>query len=268
MPELPEIRNLARQMDEALVGGAIDDVHVQQEKCLNVPVRDFTDSVNGASVTAVRPRGKWIFADLDNDRRLLMNLGMGAEVRWGPQPLDDYQVAFGFSSGQHLCLKFWWFGHVHIADSGNAGAHALTSELGPDALSKDLSLDAFLELISSRRGQIKPLLQNQKFIAGIGNVYVQDILFDAGIHPQTRVPDIPRDKLCLLHDRMRSHLTRAVELAGIAYERDLYGEPGRITDFLVAYRDGQACPRCGAEIEKLRVGASSAYVCAVCQPRT
>ncbi len=267
MPELPEIYSLAGQMDEAMGGGVINNVDVHQEKCLNVSLSDFTTSVVGASVSGVQPRGKWIFADLDNDRRLLLNLGMGAEVRWGPQPLDEYQVRLEFSSGHHLCLKFWWFGHVHVTDRSRPGEHAMTADLGPDALSEDLTPDVFYDLVAGRRGQIKPLLQNQKFLAGIGNVYVQDILFEAGIHPQTRVPDIPAHKLRLLYDTMRSQLTRAVDLSGIAYERDLYGEPGRVTDFLVAYRDGEDCPHCGTEIEKLRVGASSAYVCPACQPR-
>lgn len=267
MPELPEIYTLASQMAQEMTGEVIDAVDVRQDKCLNVSVPDFASSVIGASVAEVRPRGKWIFADLSNDRQLLINLGMGAEVRWEPHPLDEYQVRIGFVSGHHLCLKFWWFGHVHVTDRSRPDGHAMTADLGPDALSEDLTPDRFCELIGSRRGQIKPLLQNQKFLAGIGNVYVQDILFEAGIHPQTRVPDIAPQKLRQLYDTMRNQLTRAVELSGIAHERDLYGEQGKVTDFLVAYRDGQDCPRCGTQIEKLRVGASSAYVCPTCQPR-
>lgn len=264
MPELPEIYALAARLDEVMTDEVIERAEVRQEKCLNLPVARFTDCVAGARVTGITPRGKWIFVHLTQGRKLLLNLGMGADVRWDER-LEEPQIELVFRSGSSLCLKFWWFGHAHLVDDDARSQHPGTAGLGPDALDDDLTEEEFLRLLSRRRGQIKPLLQNQKFIAGIGNVYVQDMLFSAGIHPRSRVPDIPREKLRVLYHSMRKQLADAVSLSGVVYERDIYGNPGNLEEFMVAYREGEECPRCGAAVHKEKVGSAAAYFCPGCQ---
>ncbi len=264
MPEIPEIYAMASQLNEVMADEIIKKAEVSQEKCLNVPPEKFGDEVTGARIRRVTPTGKWIFVHMSGSRKLLVNLGMGADVRWnraGEKP----QVRLIFSSGSTLSLKFWWFGHVHLVKDDEMPAHRSTANLGPDALDDELTEDRFMQLMQSRRGQIKPLLQNQKFIAGIGNVYVQDMLFAAGIHPRSRVPAIPKEKLQKLYRGMKRQLSCAVELSGIAYERDIYGNPGRLEHFQVAYREGEECPRCGESIKKEKVGSSAAYFCPRCQ---
>jgi len=269
MPELPEIRHLAKQMDHALKGRCIADVEIRQEKCLNVPVARFRELVEGKAVAGCRYLGKWVFTELAPEAWLLLNLGMGGDARLhkpGEALPETYQACFHFEDGGALTLRFWWFGYIHAASAHELPSHKMTADLGVDPLDpKAFTPEAFAALLKGRRGAIKQLLLDQRRIAGIGNVYAQDSLFMAGIDPRRAIPSLSDDDIQRLHRAIAEHLSEAARLGGLEFERDLYGKPGGFSAFKVGYREGQSCPECGTAIEKVKTGSTSSFICPVCQ---
>lgn len=270
MPELPEVANLARQMDRELHRRSVAAVDVLQPKCLNVPPREFEQLVTGTSVGPVTSRGKWIFMELKPGTTLMINLGMGGELlyhRKGEPLPANRQAALLFTDGSALSQHFWWFGYVHAVKTAQLAAHTMTARLGLDPLDEDsFSYEAFEQMLQRRkRGVIKAVLLDQTNIAGIGNVYVQDILFAARLHPLRRTGDLSPAERAALYQAILTQLQTALALGGLAYEKDLYNQPGRFKDFLVGYRQGKPCPVCGTPIEKIRTGSTASFICPHCQ---
>jgi len=266
MPELPEITVLARQMKGELVGKAFTGIEVLQPKCLNVSEEAFVGALTGARLLDVTPRGKWILTETDRGW-LLLNLGMGGEILLVTRETlpEKRRLVFDFDDDTCLAVNFWWFGYAHYLRPGELGDHAMTAKLGPNAL--DLTLDQFKALLRGRRGRIKSFLLNQGRIAGIGNVYVQDPLFKARIHPLRPINTLSEDEVAALWRAIRETLRESIEHGGSAWELNLYGEKGRWDEsFLrVGYREGQPCPACGTAIRKIKTGSTSSFVCPQCQ---
>jgi formamidopyrimidine-DNA glycosylase len=269
MPELPEIRNLARQADRKLRGLVVRSVEVRQPKCVNMPVPAFRRLVTGKTFGRSSARGKWLLVRLEPGAWLLISLGMGGDLLYhapGAKRPDTYQVSLDFADGSALTARFWWFGHFHAATDEARAAHRMTANLGLDPLSKrEFTFERFDELLGRRRTRVKSFLLDQKQIAGIGNVYVQDILFRAGLHPNRSLADLTEDQRRALHGAIVEHLGEAAALGGLKYEKDLFGRPGRFETFQVGYREGQPCPSCGTTIVKIKTGSTASYVCPACQ---
>ena len=265
MPELPEIVTLARNMQKELAGRTITSTEILQPKCLNLPEDDFVSAVQGARLLRVTSHGKWIEAELDNGW-LLFNLGMGGEILLTARDHlpEKYRLILDLEDGASLAINFWWFGNVHYVK--NVADHKQVSRLGPDFMS--LTLDGFRELLRGRRGGIKSFLLNQKHIAGIGNVYGQDPLFKARIHPLRTINTLTGDEIEALYRATREILQESIDLGGSHWEQNLYGEHGKWDSsyFLVAYREGEPCPTCGTAVEKIKTGSTSTHICPSCQP--
>ena len=266
MPELPEIAVLARDMQSELIGRTTSSVEVLQPKCLNLPVGEFREAVLGTQIREVTAHGKWLKIELTSGW-LLLNLGMGGEVLLTDRQHlpEKYRLVFDLDDGAALAVNFWWFGHVHYVD--DLAEHAMTAKLGPDFMS--LTLDGFRQLLRGRRSGIKAFLLNQKRVAGIGNVYVQDPLFKAGLHPLRAINSLSDGEIAALWSALRQTLQGSIDHGGSHWEQDLYGDPGAWdrSFFLVAYRDGEPCPICGTTIEKIKTGSTNSHICPVCQPR-
>jgi formamidopyrimidine-DNA glycosylase len=265
VPELPEITVFARDMRKELVGRTITGIEVLQPKCLNVPVEDFQAALTGAEIRDVTPRGKWLQVETTQGW-LLVGLGMGGEILLTDREHlpEKHRLIFDLDDGTCLAVNFWWFGYAHYAlDLAN---HPMTARLGPNAL--DLTLDEFRALLQGRRGAIKPFLLDQKRIAGIGNVYVQDPLFKAGIHLLRSIQTLSDDEVAGLWRAIRETLQESIDHGGSAWELNLYGEKGGWDEsFLrVGYREGQPCPACGTTVVKIKTGSTSSYICPGCQP--
>lgn len=270
MPELPEVTNLARQMDRELRGKRVAEVDVVQPRCLNVPPKEFGRLLVHAQVTRVTSRGKWVFIQLEPGITFLLNLGMGGEALFHPkgEPLPgNHQSAILFEDGCAFSQHFWWFGYVHAVKTAELASHAMTATLGLDPLDDaEFTLNAFEKMLEEKkRSAIKTVLMDQKNIAGIGNVYIQDILFAAGLHPLRRSADVTASERRVLYAAIRSQLGHALELGGLAFEKDLYNQPGRFKEFLVGYRQGKPCPVCGTLVQKIRTGSTASFICLHCQ---
>lgn len=269
MPELPEIYNIAQQMDKELKGKKIIDVVVEQEKCLNVPESSFKAIVTGKVFKSTIAKGKWIISRLEPDAYFLLSLGMGGEVLYHkPQtPVNDkHRVLLKFDDNSALSVSFWWFGYAHAVNASELNEHKMTSKLGMCPFDSDFTFEKFNQLMEKKkRSAIKSMLMKQENIAGIGNLYIQDILFKARLHPSRKIMNITQEEQKKLYNAIMENLRSATELGGLSYEKDLYNNNGRFKDFLVGYKEDKPCPVCGTIIEKIKTGSTSSYICPECQ---
>jgi len=269
--ELPEITVLSRQMKEELVGRRIVEAEVSNEKCLNMPLERFRDIVIGEAVTSVEGRGKWIFMGVGSGHFILFNTGMGADVIHfdsGDELPEKYQIRFEFDDGSGFTVRVWWFCYLHLVSVDELAEHKQTGDLGTSPLDDGFTLDYFREMLRGRRGAVKGFLTNQRNIAGIGNVYIQDILFNAGLHPLRKIPSLSEEEVEALHRSIQSVLNESIEAGGLAYEKDFYGNPGSYgkEQYKVAYKADLPCPECGTTIQKIKTGSTASFICPRCQP--
>jgi formamidopyrimidine-DNA glycosylase len=266
MPELPEIASRAGEMKRALKGKTIADIEILQPKCLNVSPKKFRKVLKGARFEDVDYHGKWIFARTTKGY-LLLNLGMGGDMLLCDRKSlpEKYQAVFDFDDGRSLSFRFWWFGYIHYAADDKLDKHKMTAKLGPNAV--DVSKGEFRTMLRGRRGSVKSFLLNQERIAGIGNAYVHDILFLAGLHPNRKIDTLSDEEIDGLWQGIQDGLVPSMKKGGAFYERSLRGKRGRFVfdDILVGYREGQPCPVCGAKIVKIKTGSTSTFICPKCQ---
>ncbi len=267
MPELPEIANLARQMNRALRNKTITHINVLQPKCLNVSKPAFIRGLTGARIIRVTYHGKWLFAQTTRGW-LLLCLGMGGEVLLlTPNTLPEkHRLVFDFQDRTSLAINFWWFGYAHYVRSDKLDKHTMTARLGPNVL--DITETEFTRLLARRKGKIKAFLLDQSKMAGIGNFYIHDILFRSRLHPFRTIQTLSESEIGKLYRVIRTQLRKSLKKGGAFYEQDLYGRKGRFSwkDILIGYREGQRCPVCRTPIEKIRTGGTSSMLCPQCQP--
>jgi len=267
MPELPEISILARQMSETIVGRRIESAEVVQPKCLNIPPEQFREEVTKQEIVGIQPSGKWLDLRL-SQRHLLLNLGMGGDLLYfplGKEPAEKRRALFALDDGSGFTVSFFWFGYIHLVK--DISEHPQVGSLGMDPLSPQFTVESLKNLLAGRRGNIKSLLTNQRMVAGIGNVYIQDILFSARLHPKRRAGSLSEEEVRALQRAITNVLHTSVKKGGLAYERDFFGNSGRfrVEDMAVGYREGKPCPLCGSAVEKIKTGSTSQYICPHCQ---
>jgi formamidopyrimidine-DNA glycosylase len=270
MPELPEITVISRQMNKEIKGKRIANVEAKQPKNLNIPVRDFVKKAKGKSVRKVFGKGKWIFAELDSAYYMLINLGMNANLLYfipHQKPPEKYQFKLTFADKTGFTIQFQWIGYIHLVLEEELSKHKLTRRLGISPITAEFTLKRFRSLLARRRGRIKTFLLDQKNVVGIGNVYIQDVLFKARLHPERRIQTLSVDETTALYYAIKEILNSSIRLGGLAYEKDFYGRNGRFSagKFLVGYKTGKPCPTCHTPIEKIRTGSTASYICPKCQ---
>ncbi|MBS7614624.1 Fpg/Nei family DNA glycosylase [Candidatus Bathyarchaeota archaeon] len=271
MPELPEITVIASQMRRELCGKTVAEAESRQPKNLNMPVAQFVETVKGKIVREVTSKGKWIFLKLEPSFFLLINLGMYGELLYyvnGQKLPERYQFKLRFSDGSGFTIFFSWFGYVHLVAEKDLKKHRLTANLGANPLSNDFCFERFKNWLSSKKKtKIKNFLLDQKNIAGIGNVYVQDILFQSRLHPNREISTLSQKEKQDLYNAIKDVLNLSIQHGGLAYEKDFYGQNGKFdgTKFLVGYKEGKPCPVCGTIIEKIKTRSTSSYICPSCQ---
>jgi len=257
-------------MDRETRGKSVSEVEVRQPKNLNIPVKEFTERIKGKRVNSVSSRGKWLLTKLEPDEWLLINLGMGAELVYfedGQKLPEKHHFKLVFSDKTGFTAHFWWFGYIHLTSDEELPKHKMTASLGMSPTDEDFTLENFRRMLQNKKVGVKSFLLDQKNVAGIGNVYVQDMLFKAKLHPNKKVSALSDQEIGNLYTAMKENLNRSIELGGTAYEVDFYGKKGKYTsdNFLVAYKMGKPCPVCGATIQKIKTGSTASYICPECQ---
>lgn len=251
----------------------VRDVNVNQPKVLNQSVQTFRRTVINRTFRDFRQRGKWVLADLTDDWILAINLGMGGEIRLHdaseiPDP-ERERVVFKLDSREQIWVHFWWFGHIHVIPPNKLEEHPQLGTLGIEPLSREFTAIKLASMLNGRRGRIKNYLLDQRFVAGIGNVYIQDILWHARLHPNRRANTLRPEDLARLHRSVRLVLQDGIKWGPGPGEQDIWGKRGVWKQSRswpkIGYRTGEECPECGEIIEELHVGGTKSYICAHCQ---
>ncbi len=264
---------LGKQMNKEISGKRISEIEVSNPKCLNMPFAQFRKTVVGRTIEGVESRGKWIFFRLSGNSVLLFNPGMGADVihfKAGGKLPGKYRLKFVLDDKSGLTIHVWWFCYLHLVRVDKLSEHRLAGKLGVNPIDKGFTLVHFKRLLAGKKGNIKTFMLDQKNVAGIGNVYLQDMLFLAKVHPQRAIPSLTDKEVEALYKSMRLVLNESIRLGGLQYEKDFYGKNGRYgpEQFRVAYKPGKPCPVCQTTIQKIKTGSTSTFICPKCQPLT
>jgi formamidopyrimidine-DNA glycosylase len=272
MPELPEVETVARGLRASLLGRTIIGVEVSWARTLVPPDPvAFARRLVGQAISGVGRRGKWILIALGGGDTLLVHLRMTGQLVLEPGGSPDDRHARVL-----LSLDSGW--RLRFSDQRKFGRMVLTSdpqsqlaELGPEPLADDFTAERLAEMLARRRGRIKPLLLNQRFLAGLGNIYADESLWRAGVHPLRRAGGLELAEVRRLHRGIRSVLREAIDGGGTTLADSAYRQPdgqsGEFYDLLAVYgREGQPCKRCGGAIERIVVGQRGTHYCPRCQP--
>ena len=265
MPELPEVESVRRQLDPELAGRTI--LEVWTDPLPTVP-REFTDVERaiGHRVEGVGRRGKFMIAPLDGALELIMHLGMTGSFAFGDK--DAYARAIvSLDDGRELVFRDpRRFGRMAVVKAGAYDSIPTLATLGPEPLSDDFDLEVFAATLAKTTAPIKPYLLSQRPVAGVGNIYADEALWLARIHPQSR--RVGRQRAHELHRAIRAVLTAAIDREGTTFRdyRMVNGQSGRNASFLVAYgRSGSPCPRCSTPLRKIVLGGRGTTYCPKCQ---
>lgn len=271
MPELPEVETVVRGLRAPLVGHTIQSMWYDWENTINRPSPpEFEARVIGQTIKAVTRRAKYIVIELD-DEWLLVHLKMtgrlyvaGTEEQ---HHVDKWvHVKFGLDGNKELRFSdVRKFGKVYLTDD----LKAVTGKIGPEPLDDSFTVEIFKERLKGRSKVIKALLLDQTFIAGIGNIYADEALFRAGIHPTRKSDTLRTDEIESLYTTVRAALSDGIkhEGASINWYRKPDGTEGKSQNHFYVYgREGQPCRTCGHPIEKIRVAQRGTHFCPICQP--
>ncbi len=255
MPELPEVEGFTRYFAKHGLMKTIARIDIRDERILGTRADKLRRALKGQAFTQVRRHGKHLFADAGKVW-LHLHFGMSGDLSAYRDPDDAprfARVVFDFANGWHLAFEdMRLFGVVELTPSPEA--YIEEHRLGPDPLDPAFSLGKFREIAGGRRGAIKSLLMSQELIAGIGNLYADEALFQAGIHPRRNVNDLTAAEVRTLFTKLRAILREAV--ARRTTDRDLPPQ------WLYHHREaGIRCPICGGEIEKGVVFGRTTYFC-------
>jgi formamidopyrimidine-DNA glycosylase len=282
VPELPEVETIRRQLAPALEGRRLTRVQVLDSRwCEPAPPEAVSDALDGRRIDALGRRGKYLIVSVEDDIHLVMHLRMTGNLLLVPatEDRDDrahLRVRFelgrtrGRPSEHLLFVDVRRFGTGDVLLGSDALAEYFASRLGVEPLSPDFTAEAMRALARGRKQPVKAFLLNQERIAGVGNIYADEALFRAKIHPLRPVGTLKRPQIEALRAGVVESLELGIDSKGASIDdyRQVDGARGSFQDrFLVHTREGEPCPRCGTPIQKLRAAGRGTYVCPNCQRR-
>ena len=280
MPELPEAETVRRGLEAETKGRRIGEVQVSGLRSVrrHPDPSVLNSALAGRRLEGVGRVGKFLTLDAGS-ATAVVHLGMSGQLRWAPdgravpRPKHSH-VVFVFDDGSELrFVDPRTFGQVFVSSGTEASARSRPLELahlGPDPLHDHLGAAEFSGALRARRTKLKPLLMDQRFLAGLGNIYSDEILFAAGLRYDRPAASVDEDDARRMHTEMLRILRSSVRLGGSSLSdmqyRDVYGRPGRYQSrHRVFAREGQACPVCGRSVQRRAWGGRSTFFCAHCQ---
>ncbi len=262
MPELPDVETFRRYLDATALHQRIARVHVEAPALLaNATPQSLGRALAHRCFDSTHRHGKHLFACLDNGACLMMHFGMSGRLEYvgdATKSPHHTRVLIHFTNGSQLAyVASRKLGSLEMTEGPQAFVEH--HRLGPDALALDL--DELLERADGRRGGVKSWLTDQRAIAGIGNIYGDEILFHARLHPQHPVPGLEKPDLQTLHRKLHYVLEKA---------SDARADPARLPrSWLIRHRvEGGRCPRCRARLEQARIAGRLSWYCPACQRRS
>src|ERR671915_1976353 len=274
MPELPEVATIRRQLAPALVGRRLERIEVCDPRWSEpAPSEAVADALNGRRVERLGRRGKYLVVSFEDDVHLVMHLRMTRNLLLVPAEAYEpghLRVVMDLDDGKRLLfVDVRRFGSGDVLLGSDALAEYFASRLGVEPLSSDFTADALRALARGRKQPVKAFLLTQERVAGVGNIYADEALFRARIHPQRPFGTLRRPQVVALRDAVVETLEAGIDAKGASIDdyRHVDGAEGSFQDrFLVHTREGEPCPRCGTTIRKLRAAGRGTYVCPRCQP--
>ena len=268
MPELPEVENVVLGLRPDVEGRTIKGVTFDWPRQIVTPAPEaFRARLPGQRVERLWRRGKYVVFTLTHDT-LLIHLKMTGRLyvaRAGVEPEKWVHVTFDLDDGNLLHFSdMRKFGRLHLL----ADPSPVLDALGPEPLDADFAVEDFAARMGKRKGMLKPLLLNQAFLAGVGNIYADESLWLARIAPQRKADTLGAEEVERLYHAIRQTLSDGIrhEGATINWYRKPDGTPGESQDYFNVYdREDEACPRCNSPICKMRIGQRGTHFCPACQ---
>ncbi len=277
MPELPEVEVMRRDLEKEVVGRKVKAVEVNGMRSIRRyrQRKQFIDPLVGRKFTGVERRGKYLLVKLDDGEVLVIHLGMSGQLRRAAgtkEPMAKHtQVVITFTQGGQLrFVDPRTFGEMFVTSVEGIDDVEELAHLGLDPLESAMSWDRFGDLVAQRHGKLKPTLMDQKFIAGIGNIYSDEILHTAGLRWDHMSDELTPEEVRRLYRAVIEVLQDGVKYRGssLADEQyvDLHGKKGSYQEHHQVYaREGESCLRCRREIVREKVSGRSTFYCPYCQ---
>ena len=265
MPELPVVEVFRRHIDDTCKGRVIEEVLIHDPKMLaGISGDAFSARTKGARILSAERHGKHLLIRLAPAGWITMHFGLTGSLRHldSAEAEPPYtRIRFGFADGHHLAyVNLRRIGAVGLVDAADRFISA--ERLGPDALDPRFDLAAFERVLAGRKRDLKSVLMDQALIAGIGNIYSDEILFQAGIHPKARADRLDADIRRRLFQQIKHVLKTAVERGAGA---ELAADALPRLFLLPQRKKGGRCPRCGSDIRTIKFSGRTAYYCPHCQ---
>jgi formamidopyrimidine-DNA glycosylase len=274
MPEMPEVETIARRLRRRIIGKQIAEVRLSGYALRRPWDGNFAGQLSGRRVLKILRRGKYLVAELEPKSFWLIHLGMSGRVLYHPETGTE-------ASHTHVVVRFSDSTELEYRDPRRFGLMAFYDvprlnmvpeirSLGIDPLASGFKCSWLQSELKKCRQEIKSFLLDQRRVAGLGNIYVCESLFHAGIHPQRRCLTITHGETARLTDAIRKVMRSSIQRRGTSFSDfvDSDGIPGENQDHLMVFqREGQECLRCGAPIDRILQGNRSTFFCCVCQPK-
>lgn len=272
MPELPEVETVRRGLTELVVGSIIKKVEVLYPKMINMTPEEFNINLIGQTIERIDRRGKYLLIRLSDDMTIVSHLRMEGKYDVEPegQTLNKHtHVVFHLNENRQLRYNDTRkFGRMALVKTGEEFTVGGLKTIGPEPTEEDLAFDYMKSIFSKTKKQIKPLLLDQSKISGLGNIYVDEVLWLSKIHPEQPANLLSDDEINTLRINIIEEIQKAIEGHGTTVHSytNAFGEAGGFQNYLNVYgRDGQPCLRCGTLIKKIKVAQRGTHFCPNCQ---
>ncbi len=267
MPELPEVETIKRGLEKKILGKKVKSVEINTGRTVRKPSpRKFKEEVEGKKFTQIIRRGKYLILGLSSGKKIMVHLRMTGQLIYGKKDAKS-RVSFLLSNGKYLNFKDnRHLGEIRLVE--NWERVSSISRMGMEPLEDSFTLKVFGEMLNKKKAKIKPLLMNQEFLAGVGNIYAQEALFQAGIHPEKQAHRLKRGEMKSLFSEIRKVLNKAIDYKGtsLASYVDTDGRKGSFRSRLRVYgRGGAPCIKCKTPLQFVKIGGRGTTFCPRCQ---
>ncbi|HWE62675.1 MAG TPA: bifunctional DNA-formamidopyrimidine glycosylase/DNA-(apurinic or apyrimidinic site) lyase, partial [Chloroflexota bacterium] len=274
MPELPEVQTVVNELGDRLVGRRFaPGAEILWERTIGYPdAGGFAERIAEHTVQGVRRRAKYILIDLDSAALLVVHLRMTGNLHFaapGEPAHRHLRARFPLADGEELRFAdMRKFGRIYLGREEDLATVLPLARLGPEPLADGFTPELLRAALARRRGPIKSVLLDQTVVAGLGNIYVDEALFRAGIDPRRPAESLADGELAALHAGIQETLRQAIGNGGTSFRDYLstWGRKGANQDALLVFRrQGESCPRCGQPLLRIVVGGRGTHFCRACQ---
>ncbi|MCQ2569854.1 MAG: bifunctional DNA-formamidopyrimidine glycosylase/DNA-(apurinic or apyrimidinic site) lyase [Limosilactobacillus sp.] len=272
MPELPEVETVRQGLMKIAAGRQINDIEVRYATTITNDVDEFKQALIGQTITTIDRRGKYLLFRFTNDLTMISHLRM--EGSYYNQPVDQAvdkhtHVIFKFTDATELCYRDTRkFGRMTLVKTGMEMSVGGLATIGPEPTETDFKLDYWVDELKHSRRKIKPFLLAQNHVAGLGNIYCDEVLWMTKIHPETPANRLTATQAAALRANIIAEIARATKHHGTTVHtfKNAFGAAGEFQNELQAYgHAGEPCPRCGTEMVKIKVAQRGTTFCPHCQ---